>query len=180
MDSEAKKSANSACIWVHRATFSYRLSPPSRQWEALWVQRPGWGLLKRKDLWTPTTLSESALKNSGYVDIESESSAGTRKCHTCNTLMIGVPGAIARRHVQGCGTISGEGRKIDEFVLDEQRLKIAEERLKQEELQRQLEKEAELKRERTEKIREEAAARQLERDRKKKLKEEAREQFRRT
>lgn len=176
-DSEDRDPLCEPSIWIHRATFTYRLSRPVRRWETLWVQRAGWGLLKRKDLWMPTILLESELEKDGFVRLEPKSEFVIRSCSTCKTLIVDIPGALARKHFQQCGTFSGEWRKLDEFVLEEQRLKIAEERIKKELLDKQLEKEAELKRERLERIREEAAARQTGRDRKRRLKEDAKEHF---
>ncbi|MGC8906318.1 MAG: hypothetical protein ACP5M0_02630 [Desulfomonilaceae bacterium] len=167
-------------IWVHRATFSYRLTRPAREWESLWVQRRGWGLLKRKDLWVATTLSESELAAQGYACIDPQPIEGMRACPNCGAVIIDVPGSLAQKHLQQCNAFTEEGRKLDEFMLDEQRLKIAEEKLRREQRQKQLEQEAELKRERAERIREETAARQAERDRKRRLKEEAKDQFMRS
>jgi hypothetical protein len=164
-------------IWVHRATFSYRLRRPDREWETLWVQRPGWGLLKRKDLWSPTTLSESDLLAQGFARIDPQPIEGMRTCPHCSAVIINVPGSLVHKHLQQCNASTEEGRRLDEFMLDEQRLKIAEEKLKRQQREKQLEQEAELKRERAERLREETAARQAERDRKRRLKEEAKDQF---
>ncbi len=174
---EGDGTSHAPLIWVHCGTFSYRLTRPEREWETLWVQRPGWGLLKRKDLWRPTTLSESELTTQGFALVDPHSTQGTHRCPTCGAVIIDVPGSLVRKHLQQCHAFSDEGRKLDEFVLDEQRLKIAEEKLQREQRERQLEQEAELKRQRAERIREETAARQAERDRKRRLKEEAKDQF---
>lgn len=174
---KAKDSYSEPLIWVHRATFTYRLSRPSKQWEALWGYRAGWGFLKGKDLWMPTTLSQSELEANGFVRLESEYALQGRTCPMCGTIIGDVPGALIRMHFQQCSPSTAEWKKLDEFVLEEQRLKIAEERLKREQLEKRLEKEAELKREKVERMREEMAARQTERDRKRRLKEEAKDQF---
>lgn len=91
----------------------------------------------------------------------------------------GIPGALVARHVSQCRGLAEDGSKMEEILIEDQRLKIYERKLqlqREQELAEMLEAE---RRERFEKVKEENLARQQGKDRKARLKREAREQLRR-
>ncbi|MDQ1240400.1 MAG: hypothetical protein QG577_2586 [Thermodesulfobacteriota bacterium] len=164
-------------IWIHKASFSYLLERPAGEWQTLWVFRQGWGYMKRRDIWTPLRIDEDDLRKQGFVLLKPGSDPDVHVCKTCGLHMESIPGFLRQKHHALCARNSEEGRKLDEMLIEDQRIKIAEARLRQEELQERLEEEAEQKKERFDEIREETALKQMSRNRRQKLREEAREQL---
>lgn len=164
-------------VWVHRATFSYRLDRPPRKWQTLWVFRPGWGYMKRRDIWTALDLTEEDARNQGFAPLKPASDPEVHVCRRCGLHMESIPGSLRKKHQAACGGNHDEARKLDEIMIQDQRMRIAEQKLRLAEMQKRLEQEAEQKKERFDKIREETGAKQLLRNRRQQLRDEAREQL---
>jgi hypothetical protein len=164
-------------IWIHKASFSYQLERPTSEWQTLWVFRPGWGYMKRRDIWTSLRIPEDDLRKQGFVPLKPGSDPDVHVCKTCRLYMDSIPGFLRQKHHAACARNSEEGRKIDEMMIEDQRIKIAEAKLRQKELHERLEEEAEQKKERFDEIREETALKQESRNRRQRLRDEAREQL---
>lgn len=177
MMSEINMTKLAHVIWIHKATFSYRVERPTSEWQTLWVFRKGWGYMKRRDMWTPLRIDEDDLRKQGFVPLKLGSDPDVHVCKTCGLTMESIPGFLRQKHHALCARNSEEGRKLDEIMIEDQRIKIAEARLRRKELQERLEEEAEQKRERFDEIREETALKQMSRNRRQRLRDEAREQL---
>lgn len=164
-------------VWIHPATFTYRLDEPEQIFETIWTERPGWGYIRRSDVWIATSQSENELLSQGYVRRKPVSHHDVKVCKSCGMYLCSIPGCLENKHFSECMGTGTDQRKLEEFVLDEQRVKRFEEKIRMRELQEKLELEAAEKRERTERVREEMLARQLAKDRKKMLKQEAKDQL---
>lgn len=164
-------------IWIHSASFTYRVDEPGRLFETVWAERPGWGFIRRADQWIKTNQSEKELLSQGYVLRKPLSDEDVKVCASCGMYLCSIPGWLENQHLSECSGSGTDQRKLDEMVLDEQRIKRFEEKIRMKALQEKLEREAEEKRERTERMREEMLVRQMAKDRKKILKEEARDQL---
>jgi hypothetical protein len=167
-------------VWVHHGGGLYCANTPTRLIETVWIERPGWGYVLRRDLWTCSDEAIGDLVSSGYRDLDAFGKDDLRSCKGCGLLMIGVPGALVSSHIVSCNAGAKSLRKIDEIIIEKQRIKLHEAevmlRLQRERAERE---EAE-RRERTEKLRDEGLARLAAKDRKKRLKDEAKEQLLRT
>jgi len=164
-------------LWVHRASLSYRMDRPAAEWQTLWVFRPGWGYMKRRDIWTAVDLAEENIQKQGFTLLRPASDPEVHICRKCGLYMESVPGTLRKKHQAICGHSPDEGRKLDEIMIEDQRIRIAEHKLRLAEIQKRLEREAELKKERFDKIREEITAKQFQRNRRQQLRDEAREQL---
>jgi hypothetical protein len=146
--------------------------------ETLWVERPGWGFILRRDLWTRRECSEAQLITEGYVRRNTPSAENAKVCPSCNMYIDGIPGSLVAKHMSQCRGGAEDSSKIEETLIQDQRMKMYERKLRlqrEQELAELLEAE---RRERFDKVKEENLARQQGKDRKARLKREAREQLR--
>jgi hypothetical protein len=164
-------------VWIHSASFTYRLDEPEQLFETIWTERPGWGFIRRADQWMKTSRSEKDLLSKGYVLRKPLSDEDVKVCKSCGMYLCSIPGWLENQHLSECMGSGTDQRKLEEMVLDEHRMKRFEEKIRERALKETLEREAEEKRERTERMRDEMLASQLAKDRKKTLKEEARDQL---
>ncbi|MCX5861986.1 MAG: hypothetical protein NTW27_07695 [Deltaproteobacteria bacterium] len=164
-------------IWIHQASFTYRLDEPEKIFETVWAERPGWGYIRRTDLWIVTNQSRRELLFKGYVERKPIHDHDVKLCKTCGMYMCSIPEWLANKHFSECVGGTGYQRLLEEFVLEDQRMKRLGEKIRAKELRERLEIEAAEKRERTERVRGETQARQLAKDRKKVLKQEVKDQL---
>ncbi len=165
-------------FWVHPASYTYAADEPKTMLETLWVERPGWGYILRRDLWVSRECSETELIAEGYIRRNFSSGDKTGVCPSCNMYVDGIPGSLMAKHLSHCRGLADNSSKMEEILIQDQRLKMFERKLR---LQREQElaelMEAE-RRERFDKVKEDNLARQQGKDRKARLKREAREQLR--
>lgn len=165
-------------FWIHPAGYTYRTDEPKVVLQTLWVERPGWGYIRRRDMWVPRVCSEEELIAEGYARRNPPTGDETRVCPSCGMYIDGIPGALVAKHISQCRGLAEDGTKLEEILIQDQRIRIYERKLRlqrEQELAELLEAE---RRERFDKVKEENVARQLGKDRKARLKREAREQLR--
>jgi hypothetical protein len=165
-------------IWVHASSYTFRLDEPERILETIWTERPGWGYLRRRDLWVRRECSVDEMQKEGYVLRVPVSEDGARTCPHCTMYICGIPGFLVKKHIAECGGAGDTWTKLEAMVIDEQRVRIHEANLLAEKLRMEKEMEEAERRERFERIREENVARQRGKDRKARLKKETREELR--
>lgn len=164
-------------LWIHSASFTYRLDEPEKLFETIWAPRPGWGYILRRDLWIESSRSQEELVSNGYVPRESLDHETVKVCISCGMYICSVPGSLLNKHLAQCAGGSEGKRKIEEFVLDEHRMKRFEALMKAQKLREKQEEEAAEKRDKFERIKDEILARQQAKDRKKRLKQETKDQI---
>jgi len=165
-------------FWVHQASRSYRRDRPDRFLEFIWRAHPAWGYIRGKDLWVSRECREDELIAEGLLEIRPETETDSGRCRHCGMLMNLVPGAFVRKHFSQCGGGSEDWSRIENFIIDEKRMKDYEARLRDAALRKQREREELEKQERLDRAREEFQARQQAKDRKRRLKEETKEALR--
>lgn len=166
-------------IWVHPASYTFRLDEPERILETIWGERPGWGYLRRRDMWVQKECTVEELQSQGYVIRVPVSEDGAQTCPHCRMYICDVPGFLVRKHLTECGGTGDDWYKMEEGAVNDQRLRVHQARLMAEQLRIQKEMEEAERKERFERIREENVARQHGRDRKARLKRETQEELRR-
>lgn len=164
-------------VWIHSASYTYRLDPPEKPLEAVWIAHPGWGYIRRRDLWVRRECPAETLRSQGYVELKPGDDEVTR-CPYCGMHISSIPGALVRKHMAECGGQGENWLEIEDALIDDQRRKDFAAKLEAERLREQAEQEAMEKKERFDRIREDYLARQLQKDRKKRIKQETREDLR--
>ena len=157
--------------WVHAASLTYREDPPEKLIETLWVQRAGWGYLKRRDLWVLKECSREELVAQGYALRRPVPDEEVLNCPHCGMYICSIPGYLVHKHIAQCGGGAGEGQAMEEALIQDQRMKRYAQKILAEKLREEAELEEMERRERFGKIRDEQLSRQLQKDRKKRLKE---------
>ena len=171
--------AEKQLIWVHPASYLYRLDEPTMLLETVWISHPDWGYIKRRDLWVQQEATLEQLKSQGYIEHKDSNGEEIRSCPFCGMYIESVPGFLVRQHFEECGGIGEEDwRKLEEAVVSIKREREFREKVIAEILRKKQEAEEMEKRERYERIKEEQAARQLAKDRKRRLKQETKDQLR--
>ena len=165
-------------VWIHPSSYTFRLDKPDRILETLWSERPGWGLLRRKDVWVMKECSIEELIQHGYVMREPVTQGGAVICPTCGMYISGIPGQLVRKHFAECSGHGEDWQKQEQALIDDTRLRQYQAKLLAEKLRLERELEEAEKRERFDRIKEENLARQQQKNRKARLKREAREQLR--
>jgi hypothetical protein len=165
-------------LWIHPASYTYRFDRPERMLETLWCERPGWGYLRRRDLWIEVEAAAHELHGQGLVMREPLAENGARLCPHCGMYICGIPGFLVEKHLAACRGGEENWMRIEEFLVEDMRRKRYERQI----LALKLREEAELaeaeRRERFDRIREENAARQQSKDRKARLRRETKEELR--
>jgi hypothetical protein len=167
-------------VWIHASSYTFRLDKPDRVLETIWCERPGWGFMRRRDIWTVRQCMIQDLIRDGYVlrkpiSAESEDSAIT--CSTCGMYITGIPGNLVRKHIAECSGRGEDWKRLEETVIDAVRLKSYQSKILAERLRIQREQEEAEIRERFDRIKEENLARQRQKDRKARLRRDAREEL---
>jgi hypothetical protein len=165
-------------IWIHPATYTYRLEPPEQDYQSLWVERAGWGYLMRTDLWAQVESTIATLVNQGFAEMAPATDTEVSFCPHCRMYIHAVPGMLKEKHMAECGGAGEDNLAMEDRMISEIRREIHERRILQRIEQERQELEEAEKRERFDRIKEETAARQLSKDRKKRLKDETRELLR--
>jgi hypothetical protein len=166
-------------VWVHEASFTFRLDEPRRILETIWSERPGWGYIRRKDLWVPRECSIEELRRAGYVLRKPVAEDGAQVCPHCNMYIVGIPGHLVKKHVAECGGGGEDWKKLEDTLMENIRLRLHEARILAEKVRIERELEEAEKKERFERVKEEMLARQRDKDRKARLRRETREELRR-
>ncbi len=165
-------------VWIHRASYTYRRDYPESLMETLWVERPGWGFLLRRDLWTASTKSVDELLSEGFAERRGPAGAGVQTCSGCGMHICDIPGYLVEKHAAICKGKGENWPAMEESMLDNIRMRRHQAAILAAKLREQAELEEQEKRERHDRIREEYFSRQTGKDRKKRLKEETRSTLR--
>jgi len=166
-------------FWIHRASFTYRVDKPEKLIETIWVQRPGWGYIRRRDLWTERECSLQEILAQGYVLQSADPDDDVRRCPFCGMYVAGIPGYLVHKHLSECGGSTENWQRIEETLISAQRMKKYEQKIMEERLRELAEQEEMEKRERFDRIKEDMAVRQQQKDRKRRLREETKEEWKR-
>jgi hypothetical protein len=164
-------------FWIHPATFTYRADKPDKLIETLWVERSGWGYVRRRDLWTQSDRSSEELRAEGYTLRLPDSDDRVRLCPFCGMYICDIPGYLTQKHFSECGGSAENWQAIEESLISDQRMKRYEAEIMARKLQELAELQEAEKRERYDRLREEMALRQQQKDRKKRLKEETKQEW---
>jgi hypothetical protein len=165
-------------IWIHQASYTYRLDPPRSMIETIWAERPGWGYLKRRDLWVLFEATEDELIEFGFVEQQPSTDGDVKRCPSCGMYISSVPGYLVAKHLAECRGTGENTYKIEEAASHGQRVAKFERELNDRSLREQQEQKEAVLRERFDRIKEENLARQKSKDRKGRMKQETREHLR--
>jgi len=166
-------------VWIHAASFTYSHDRPDRLIETIWAERPGWGYIRRRDIWMQKECSPQELDANGFVLRKPLSDEEVRFCPYCGMYICSVPGSLVRKHLAACGGSMEDWRKLEEMVIQERRVRNFEAQLAARKQREMEEMDEEQRRERFEKIRDDMLSRQQAKDRKKRLRDETREELKR-
>lgn len=166
-------------LWVHPASFTFSLDPPQQPMETVWAERPGWGYIRRRDLWIQRECTVEEVQAQGYVLKKPVGADDVQICPHCGMYVCSIPGALIRKHIAECRGGREDWKTLEDAIIHDQRMRSFEAQVLAERLREQEERELAEKRERFDKIRDEHVARQEAKDRKKRIKKETREEFRR-
>jgi hypothetical protein len=165
-------------FWIHPSSFTYRKDEPDRRMETVWVERRGWGFLKRKDLWVRRESTPDHMAAAGFEPRKPVSDPDVILCPVCGMYTCSLPGSILKKHLLDCGGNAEDWQKMEDSLINRERVRQHEERILAEierEKEELIEKE---RRERFDRIREENLARQTQKDRKKRIREETKRKLR--
>jgi len=165
-------------FWVHPASFTYRLDEPERILETVWTAHPGWGYLRRRDLWIRREGAVAEIKAQGYVERKPLSDEEVMNCPFCLMYISSIPGSLVQKHLAQCGGSVEDWLKFEQEVVEDVRRRNYEKAVLEKRMRELAEQEALERKERFERVREELAQRQLEKDRKKRLREETKQELR--
>ncbi len=169
--------ATKRSFWIHPASFTYRMDKPEKLLETLWVQRKGWGYLKRRDIWVELESSTQELRDYGYTLRRSDSDDLVRRCPFCGMYICDIPGYLVQKHFSECGGSSENWQAIEEKLISDQRMQKYEAKIIEQKLRELAELQGAEKRERYDKLKEEISLRQQQKDRKKRIREETKEEW---
>lgn len=164
-------------VWIHPASYTFRLDKPDRVLETIWSERPGWGFIRRRDMWIMTQCKIQDLIRDGYVLRKPVSQDGTVTCPGCGMYISEIPGNLVRKHFAECSGGGEDWKKLEEAVIDGVRLKSYRAGILAHRLRIQREQEEAEKRERFDRIKEENLDRQRQKDRKARLKRDVKEEL---
>lgn len=164
-------------FWVHPTSYTYTTEEPERLLETIWVERPGWGYLKARDLWIRRECTLEELLEEGYVERKPVWDGTVTVCRQCGMYISGIPGLLVERHLAECAGGAEDFTKLEENLISQQRILQHQKKILEEIRRAKEEQEEAERRERFDKIRDEALLRQQQKDRKKRLKEETRNQL---
>ncbi len=170
---------NKQTIWIHPTSYTFRLDEPERMLETIWSERPGWGYIRRRDLWLRKEASVQEMQRAGYVLRVPVSEDGAQTCPHCGMYIFQIPGFLVKKHIAQCGGLGENWAKLEENMIEDQRIRIHEARMLAEKLQMEREMVEAERRERFDRIRGDNLSRQRTKDRKARLKRETREELKR-
>ena len=166
-------------FWIHPATFVFQRHEPPKLLETIWVAHPGWGYIRRRDLWIRQECSLEELLERGFMERKPLADGEAMNCPHCGMYICSIPGALVKKHFDECGGMAEDWLAIEATVIDEKRIKDYERKLEDEAAREAQERLMEEKRERFDRIKSEAQARQIQKDRKKRLREETKREWKR-
>jgi len=164
-------------FWIHPASFTCSPDQPEQVIETIWAERPGWGYLRRRDIWIERECSLEELQAEGYVLRRPEWEEDVQVCFYCGMYMQAIPGSLAQKHISECRGGNEDWQTIEEAMITEQRIKAYQVRILRGKLREQAELEDAQRRERYDKIRQNVLAQQVRKDRKKRIREETKEEW---
>jgi len=153
------------------------MDKPEKPIETLWVQRQGWGYLKRRDIWVELESSQEQLRDLGFVLRRPDSDDLVRCCPFCGMYICDVPGYLVQKHFSECGESAENWQAIEERLISDQRMKKYEAKMIAQKLQEIAELQEAEKRERFDRLKEEISMRQQQKDRKKRIRAETKEEW---
>jgi hypothetical protein len=165
-------------IWVHPASYTYSVDDPPNLLETLWCERPGWGYLKRRDLWIRKEVDLQEIISAGYQPRRPASEHGVSVCPFCKMYMSSIPGSLVNKHKSECGGSAEDWQALEEGLITDIRMRKYEQKIADEKRREQEELVDAERRDRQDKIKEGLVARQLGKDRKRRLKQETKEELR--
>jgi len=130
-------------------------------------------------MWIKKECVLQELLDLGYVERTPPGWGGAEICPYCGMYIASIPGSLVGKHFAACGGDKEGWMKIEESLIQDQRVRRFEKHLMEKKLREQEELEEQERRDRFDRIRDEAVSRQQAKDRKKRLKEETREELRR-
>jgi hypothetical protein len=164
-------------FWIHPASLTCRLDSPDPLLETVWVERQGWGYLRRRDLWIKRDCSLEELESEGYVLRKTPGDEDVLVCPYCRMYMQTIPGSLVQKHIAACRGGNEDWQKLEDALISDQRMQAYEAKILAEKLREEAELADAERRDRYDKIREGNVARQTRKDRKKRLKEETKEEW---
>lgn len=164
-------------VWVHPASFTYRLDQPEKVLETVWVAHPGWGYLRRRDLWVRREGSIADIRAQGFIERKPLSDEGVRICPFCLMYISSIPGSLVQKHLAQCGGRVEDWLKLEQDVVEDVRRKNYERAILEERMREQAEQDVLERKERFDRVREDLVQRQLDKDRKKRLREETKQEW---
>jgi hypothetical protein len=165
-------------MWIHPSTYTYRSDEPENLLDTLWVERPGWGYLLRRDLWLRIECSAEDLIRQGYVEMRPLSEGEVSFCPFCHMYICAIPGYLKEKHFLACGGGGENLLAMEDAMISEQRRLMYERKISEQKRREKEELEEMERKERFDRVKEEAQARQLSKDRKKRLKVDTKELLR--
>jgi hypothetical protein len=165
-------------LWIHPASYTYSEEEPPTLLETLWCERPGWGFLKRRDMWVKKEVNLEELVSAGYHQRKPTTDEGVVICPFCRMHMSSIPGALVGKHKSECGGFGENWQALEEAVITDIRMTTYQKKLADEKRRELEELEDAERRDRQDRIKEGLAARQLSKDRKRRLKQETKEELR--
>ena len=166
-----------AIFWIHPSSYTYRMDEPDRLLETVWVERKGWGFLKRRDLWVQRESTRDELAEAGFEPRKPVSDPDVIVCPICGMYTCALPGSLVKKHLSECGGGDEEWQKIESTLITRERVRLHEQRILAEIERQKAEQIEKERRDRFERIREENLARQVQKDRKKRIREETKREW---
>jgi hypothetical protein len=166
-------------LWLHPASYTFSLDAPEKLMETIWAERPGWGYIRRRDLWIEKVCSVEEIQAQGYVRKKPVDGEEVKVCPHCGMYVCSIPGALLGKHLSECKGGHEDWKILEDAIIQDQRRRNFEAGIMAARLREQEEQEHTEKRERFDRIREEQVARQDAKDRKKRIRRETREEFKR-
>ena len=159
-------------LWIHPGTYTYRPDKPEALIETVWIEHPGWGYIKRRDMWLRVVRSEEELRASGFIELNTLSEKAVTRCPFCGMHISAIPGSLVAKHTSECGGNLEDWLKMEDAVLSAKRMKDYEAKIMAALLRKKEEEAAQERRDRFDRIKEEAMAKQKGRNRKQRMKDE--------
>jgi hypothetical protein len=166
-------------LWIHPASYTFSPDAPEKLMETVWAERPGWGYMRRRDLWIEKVCTIEEMQAQGYVLKKPVDGEEVQLCPHCGMYICSIPGALLQKHRAECKGGHEEWKILEDALIQDQRRRNFEAEIMAARLREQEEQELAGKRERFDRIREEQVTRQEAKDRKKRLRRETREELRR-
>jgi len=130
-------------------------------------------------MWVENESSIDELTGQGYEPVKPLTDGEVQVCPHCFMYIDSIPGHLVRKHSAECSGGGEDWKKMEDIMIQDQRLIRHERKLREERRRLLAEQEEAERRERFERIRDDNAARQQAKDRKARLRRQTREELRR-